>query len=437
MINLIEQNLFKFFIFLTPFHYFVFTIILNDFEVLKYWKELTLFILVIILIGKKLSNLSQISLLTFNIFDIFLIYLLIPVFFSFLIMTDDKSDGLYMLRVYLQPILVYFIVKNLNLKEISLTKLTKLVFNVAVILSLYGLFQALLLGDQFLINLGYSLKYEGRLIDSYYISGFGNFQRLVSTFVNANVAALYLSFSLILVFVNSMVFTRLKLSIGIPIILIGIIFTFSRSTWIPLFFILIFMLFYLKDIYPSFKKIALFLPLFLLVIVFSLSGILKLGIFEKIYSFIYRSITFKDTSVAGRSDIWLEAINISKNNLFGIGLGNTGAKAMVLGNNTMISSESSYLTILLDFGVQGFIPFVLMFFVIGFINFKNIKKYKFSSKIKLLNVGSILGTFLIMTSMLFSNYIHDIEIFTIYYLLVGLSFNKFLYRNILQEEQCS
>lgn len=433
MYNYLDQRLLRLLIILLPFHYFIFTIILNDLGFLKYWKEgiiLLVFLIIVLKEGNEILKNKQCEL---TLFDVSIFFFIIPVLFSFFFLTTDKNDGLYMLRVYLQPFLIYFIFRNIRMTEIQFNKFIHIVFNVGIVLSLYGLFQAIILGDQFLIKLGYMTKYEGRLLDSYYISGFGNFQRVVSTFVNANVCAIYLSFSLILVFINSQIFTKRKFIFGSVIILIAILFTFSRSTWIPLLFVLIYIVNYLKRVYPSLKKYFLTLPFLLILFISFFSYILNLNVLEKLYLFIYRTLTLQDTSVAGRSDIWSEAFNIVKNNIFGIGMGHTGAKAMVLGND-IISSESSYLTIFLDFGIQGFISFLLLFIFSIKVSFNNRKTYKNHENLKLLNTGCILATSMIMISMFASNYIHDIELFTIYYIIIGLGSNRYLYNSIIKTE---
>ncbi|HEO8419440.1 TPA: O-antigen ligase family protein [Yersinia enterocolitica] len=434
MHNSKEQFLFRLLIVLTPFHYFLFTILLKDYSFLKYWKEVTILLLCVIILIKNLSKITLID-RTFNLtlVDITILYFLIPVFFSFFFLTDSKSDGLYMLRVYLQPILVFYIAKNIRISEKQYNSLIKIIFATAMVLSAYGVFQALILGDQFLINLGYGTKYEGRLLDSYYISGFGNFQRVVSTFVNTNVCALYLCFSLLLVFINSNLFSKRYFTFGVLLILFAILFTFSRSTWIPLFIVLIIIMKYLNKTFPAIRRILLILPVFMLFFLSIFSSILNLRIFEKLYLFLLNSITLKDTSVAGRTGIWNEAIEIAKNNIFGIGMGYTGAKAGVLGKGDIIASESSYLTIMLDFGIQGLISFFLIFIILLYTSLRNINYYRIYTKIKMLNLGIILATITIFTSMFFSNYIHDIELMTIYFTIIGLGLNRYLYNSIINK----
>jgi O-antigen ligase len=427
---ILDQRLLMVLIILTPFHYFIFSILLKEYDFLKYWKEVVISITCLLIFTRKISESLRNKQFGLTVLDISILYFLIPIVFSFLFLTTDKSAGLYMFRVYIQPLLVYYIVRNINMTEYQFNKFTKIIFNVAIILSAYGLFQAIVLGDQFLISLGYTLKYEGRLLDSYYIFGFGNFQRVVSTFFNSNVCALYLSFSLIIVFMNNHIFTKRKLILGLTIILLAILFTFSRSTWIPLLFVLFYILKYFKNTFPSLRKIIILFPLLWISFLFIASTLFDLMIFERLYAFIYNSITLKDTSAAGRSDIWAQAVSIIKDNIFGIGMGHTGAKAMALGND-FIPSESSYLTILLDFGIQGLIPFLLIFISTIYISFKNINRFRYNKKIKLINIGRILATVMIMVSMLFSNYIHDIELFTIYYFLIGLGSNKFLIQDVI------
>jgi hypothetical protein len=294
---------------------------------------------------------------------------------------------------------------------------------------LYGLFQALILGDKFLIRLGYRLGADGRLTNPFYISGFGDFQRVVSTFVNPNTCAMYLSLILIFIFINSNSFKRKQLVNGVLLIITTIIFTFSRSAWIPLFIVILIMVKYLKKEMPQIKKIIFISLISLLILLILISIISDMNIFERIFEFIYRSITLKDTSADGRPEIWKYAFSIFKENIFGIGMGQTGAKASVLGN-TMIAAESSYLTIMLDFGLQGIIIFVFMYIFSMYINFCNIKKSNKYSKILILNLGCMIATIMMCISMFFSNYVQDVELQIIYYLIIGFGSNKYLYTSI-------
>jgi O-antigen ligase len=426
----IEHYLLRFFLILFPFHYFIFSIILADYDFLKYWKEIILIIICTIIFKKQRNIFLDYKKWDFTLFDLSILLFVVPVIFSFLFLTENKTDGLYMIRVYFQPLIIYFIARNIYMTENHFNKLTNTLLNVGIVLAVYGLFQSIALGEQFLLNLEYPTKFEGRLKDSFYISGFGDFQRVVSTFVNPNVAALYMSFLLILIFMNFRKLKNRKLMFGVTLLFLAIFFTFSRSTWIPLFIVAIFVISYLWKTHPNLKKILLYSPIIFTFLLSIFSILFNLNIFGKLYSFVYRSLTLEDTSAAGRTQIWNHALGIIRENIFGIGMGQTGAKATVLGNDS-IPSESSYLTILLDFGIQGFIPFILLFVSVLYISFRNLKQFNKNEQITLINMGCLLATIMILIAMMVSNYIHDIELLTLYYLIIGLGSNKHLYRSII------
>lgn len=398
-------------------HYMFITIILNDNILFKFWKEILIVIMLFDIFILKFNNRYE-SRLMIDYSSIVIFFFLACLFISSLI-TNNISKCIYVIRLYCIPLLIYYIGKNnASFTKKSVSKIIKYIIVFYCIICIWGIFQALVLGDKFLINLGYPLKYEGRLRDSYYFGGFGNFQRVMSTFSNTNVFGAILGMLIIISIFNISVFSKRRNGkIAIAIFSITLLLTFSRSNWIALSIILLMISRknpkLLKSIFISFCIIGLFIFIY---------GILSdVNIFEILKQYLYNTVTLKEDSAVGRFGIWREAFNIFIYNPLGIGFGNVGTVSLVLNGRIIIPGESSYLAILLDTGIQG----AICFFSTILYNYIAIYKTKLQNKDAnnfLRTVRYIILYILIM--FIFSNHIYDLEITVFTFFFIGLARNK-------------
>ena len=112
-------------------------------------------------------------------------------------------------RRYAIPLAVLFIAAHIDFNGEE-QKLFKYIFYLIVVLSIFGAFQAQVLGDNFLRNLGYPVEYSygyGRemLYNSFYFGGLG-IQRVVATLSSSNICALVFGTSLLYFLVCSPIF---------------------------------------------------------------------------------------------------------------------------------------------------------------------------------------------------------------------------------------
>ncbi len=419
--NKFTENLMKLLLCGLGIHYMIITILFNDTIIFKFWKET---VIIIYMIGMLFVFVNKKNIKFMEIFpsDGLILLFIVSLIFSAIFMTESTESSIYMLRVYLVPIIVYFISKNSEgLTKDNISKIFKFIFLFYTILALWGIFQAYFLGDDFLINIGYPLKYAGRLKNSYYFGGFGDMQRVVSTFANVNVYACVIGFITIMSIYNkdTLLCKEKNYKVNYFILVCSFILTFSRSNWLAI----IILLFPLIQNKKGILKKALQLCIIVLVVMFIYFLISKVNILKIISKYIINTISMNDHSSNGRFGIWQEGINQVLNSPFGIGLGNVGTRSAALNGDVNLSIESSYLALLLDTGVQGFIPYILfIIYTIYYVGIKIKKESKKEVKLFFTSIRSICLYLLIIFT--FSNHIHDLEIMIFFSFFVGLAYNK-------------
>ncbi|MBR7122748.1 MAG: hypothetical protein IKC95_04765 [Oscillospiraceae bacterium] len=95
---------------------------------------------------------------------------------------------LNILRTYTVPMLIFYVAKSVDFSRQRFMLLNRFLTVELAIVGLYGFLQAFILGDDFLIWLGYPTN-DGQTLysTSYYISHFFGYQRSVGTFVSPNI----------------------------------------------------------------------------------------------------------------------------------------------------------------------------------------------------------------------------------------------------------
>jgi len=302
-------------------HYLLFNIIFTKPDMLKYWKDIIIFVLFIIVIMIHNKNILKIK-LYFS--DLLIIFFTIFLCFYVLI-APNKVAAAYALRVYVEPFIIYFVAKNSFFNTKQIKSMTRIVFASAVITSIYGIYQALVLGPSFLMKIGYPVRSNGRLDTSFYLSGFSNFQRVASTFASPNLFAFFASIVLIIVFIYRNAFrSKLRYQIGISIICIAILLTFSRSSILALVIAFIFISIQMKAKYTK-QLIGILIALVIGTSI--ISDFTDIGLSAKLAKYIENTITLNDTSAVSHISSYYESFEIAKNNLLGTGLGRNGPKA--------------------------------------------------------------------------------------------------------------
>jgi len=396
-------------------NYMIVTIILQDFILLKFMRDFILIVFFAVTLWKKKPVLFPGLILL-----LFFVLTCIPG----VLQSVSISLSFTVLRRYLFPLLLFFSVYQLNSSG-RLQVFSRFILWLFAILSLWGIFQAHVLGDQFLIGLGYPTQFAPQyqreaLYNSYYFGGFG-IQRVVATLSNSNVYGLILGCTLIFLAFG---YTHLKeKKYALPllaIIAIGYVLTFSRSNFLAMAVVIVLFAFpYIPHKKPLLIALACLAGTFVIIGLILGEG----SLVYKLLLWVRDSFTFKESSAAGRTGRWLAALSTVLKHPFGIGFGHVGSIASEAGvTEGYYSCENSFLATALDTGWLG------MIFYYSFVGIQawQLRRYahlfrKNSNKEqeRLCMSGFVIVLYFLIV-FFFSNHIYDMEAVAVIYVYIAL-----------------
>ncbi|MBE0596620.1 MAG: hypothetical protein IH614_05060 [Desulfuromonadales bacterium] len=306
--------------------------------VLGAWKEGAIALLLVITFARKVLSGEKLAGGAVN--GWLLLYLALGAGYVF--MAPELLVGLYGLRNGMAFFLLYFVGANLALSPAELRRLFALVVVSAVLVSAWGIFQPLVLGDQFLKDLRYGE--DGVLGPSFYIAGF-LFQRALSTFSSPNDLAAYLLLVMLVVLAvlqfETDASSRKRLHWALAFMVPCFLYTVSRSAYLGLFCGIS-----VLAVCLSSRRLIKFLALFAVVA-------LTIGWATGVMSHFVNTLLFRDPSVVGHLDSLLMSIRFTWENPFGIGLGMAGPKSGRFAEANFLNSESSYFIVMFQMGIAG------------------------------------------------------------------------------------
>lgn len=405
--------LLKILITVMPFHYLLFAIILSDIPFLKLWRDII--IIVIYLLNFTIGKRIRIKFDTSTVIDcLFFVYTLLYIFGA-----RYFKQAANIARVYLLPIFLFHAIRNIDFKEWEINEIFKIFYVNTIIICFYGLFQAFILRDNYLIALGYQTAEDGRLGAEFYLSNYGNsmigrnIQRVISSFSSANSCGYYLCiiFIIFLFYRDRIGVSKNKYGLFMMLIGITIVLTFSRSSWLGIAIALI--IYAGKQIkrFMIEQKNMIILGLGMVIIVIIASSSLKKALVHIIFS----SLSGKDTSVMSHYSTINRAFEIIKNNPWGLGLGENGPRALNYGPSNLV--ESSILLMVFEFGIVGALIYFFNYINIAF-NAMIHKRDKNKSRFILCLTSFVLIAFLNIP------YIQEIECTSMFFILSGMMWNK-------------
>lgn len=401
-----QVNLWKIFIVLEIINYQIVTILFNDFFLLKFMRDILLMVIVAATLAKGRIKVSKMLLGV----GALIVFLLIAA-----IRTDSLSVILTYFRKYLSPVIFLLAVINTDFTDEKMyTDLLKYMLNVLFVFSLWGIFQAYILGPSFLMKLGYPTKYSNvfhtmALKDSFYFGNLG-IQRVVGTLSNANVCAVILGASLITFAFNyKKVITSKWQLCKLLCVMVAYLLTFSRANFLALIIVAIIAMWK----YIPKKSIIVLIGIFLI----GCFGIMYFiqdsdGITHKLVNWVVNSLQFKESSAAGRTGIWKTAFDGVMNHPLGLGFGHTGTGVPGHVKSPLFFCENSYLAIAIDLGIAGLLAFVFYGATIVAEIFRNrTDKRLFKMAITIIVYVAI--------TYVFSNHVYDRELNIVVGLLIG------------------
>lgn len=398
-------------------NYMLITIIMRDMSLFKYLRDVLLVITLIV-------NVDYLKEVHFDKKTFVLIVGLSIGIMCGLVKAESMGASIQTIRRYLYPLCVFGITSKC-IKYINTKKFTVFMLNYFLFFSAWGIFQAYILKDNFLMKLGYPTRYAveyGRqaLNYSYYFGNLG-IQRVVATLSSSNICALILGIVIVYEIASFNTIKPIKYwLLKMSIIVLAYILTFSRSNFVAAIVVTII---FVWKILP-YKRQVIFG-----ILVLSVVGVVILmwkdnSIVFKLINWVNMSIHMKDSSSAGRSSIWLQGLNGVIHNPLGVGFGHVGEQAYVNKSSFTYPCENSYLALALD---MGWLPMISYVFFIGSLG-RKFKKFnmifKRSGKKAEANIcrcGQALIIYLLI-AMFFSNYILDMEAITILFIVLSICY---------------
>jgi len=339
-----------------PFHYYICELLLRNFRLDNIFRDIFIIVLILLCLTTTKWKLKckQISILVM----INLILLVCFALFSFA--TKGYPGTFNILRTYCIPQLVFFPCSMMRFSKQDFTKIFQVLAWEMAFIALYGIFQAFVLGDTFLVKLGYE-SINGHLASSsFYLFDYGYNQRSVGTFVSPNQFGLILT--MFLCFVMFVRFEIRHKRILMFIYVIGLLATFSRSSMIGLFFALaLYFLFHIPK-YFSRNKLAgyMFIGIIGTICLFYLDIVLLDNRFTKMLIRSFSSIISRtdESSAAHFRELYEPLNTIKKSPFWGLGFGNNGPLALEYDPSANVVESSIYL-MMFETGVFGGIIFFL------------------------------------------------------------------------------
>lgn len=360
-----------------PLHYYICELFLKGTSVDNLFRDFLIIVLFMMAaFDRGIIRTNKIGMLILTNCIILIIYALVSYFIW------GYQGTFNILRTYLLPIMIFFICYTYKFKIEEFKKLQKMMMIEMVIIGIYGVFQAFILGDQFAIKLGYG-SYAGHLNStSFYIGGFYGYQRNTGTFVSPNVCGAVLMVVLIVHLLDSRKYIMRGRNLITFLLAVGVVATFSRSSMVGGIASLLFCGMVsgrLFRINKNGKRILWIFPAAAaaIAIVWYVDQRVLGGLFTRmVQSSWHTSISGTDSSLQKHiEDLYKPMLNVIRYP-FGMGFGSNGPMSIVLNSNAR-NFESSVYLMLYEIGI---IPAILFFtpylaVIISTIKNKNYKYY--------------------------------------------------------------
>lgn len=414
-----EFLILKLLILYMPLHYIICEIILNMTSIDNILRDIVIILLFIMHVYRKG--------LKINIYGAIIFFMpLLMVGFMVVSLIQGNMYSINIFRTYVVPCLIYFIVKDLTIETEKIKKVVRIAIIEMCIIGVWGIFQAFVLGDDFLVKIGYPTV-NGYLGAPYYINGYYGIQRSVGTFVSANSCGLIIAIFILLALLLDY-YQLIKTKKYIIILLIGgMLATISRSAILSFLIALIYF-FIICERRLSKKLIKSVLGIVLIggtaLMIFD-SVVLKGQLYQMLKDALGSAVAFSDLSSQKHLSDLTESIHIILNNPLGLGFGYNGPMATehVLNSRNV---ESSIYLMMYEMGpilgILYFVPFIRCVVKAPFIK----------NKIKKISASIIL---VFLVTCIFLPNVQTFEILFYMYLFNGIFDNNKLNTNVAKNKK--
>ncbi len=404
-----------------PYHFQVISILLSDVGVLKLWKEMVIGVLFLITLYQLITGKKKFKISTFEI----MLVVFMAIIFIYVCFSHSMYHALYISRIYFVPLLLVPIIKYTDIDKKEIAFVLKLVMINGIILCVWGVFQAHILGDSFLIDMGYQTKrvHHGlRLKNEFYMLGGGYMQRVTSTFAAPNTYGMFLTImiSVVLFVYKKLGINKIFAYITIAVSLITLVLTFSRTSWVAC--VAVFVLCFITNTDKTQKMLVVKAGIACVVVAVLYIVIDKLLIHTSVVNafttLLYNTFTGKDSSFLGHWNSWLDSIENMFKHPLGLGLGKNGPRAKLFIDNPNLT-ESSYFLMEYEVGIIG----AIVYFG-GYVRviMDNVKTYRETKRNEILVITAVVMVMLI--GYLSLPFVQDFELLVMFYIVASLQYNR-------------
>ncbi len=359
-----------------------------SYVILTLWKE---FILFGILANIAISRINNKEKLKFEFIDYLIVLFGVLAILVSLINHIDLKTFIYGIRYDFEIFAVFYVARNLKFNKEEIISFFKRSFPVVVAVALFAIIQHFLPND-FLKHLGYQTgEWTPGSVSAFQLIGDTQILRSQSFFSGPNQLGLFLTSAFIFYLSQYGLFKKelnSKLLIGLLLlVLIALVFTFSRSAWIILIAGIILIAF------NHFKKYWLNITIFIAMFVVLL---IPLFFSNNIVSEnkIINNYVLHQGSTQERIDRFNSNLDIFKRNPFGLGAGTSGLAAFTLdSSNKNIIPENWFLQIGVEYGYVGLILYILIIASLIYKTTKSKNQFAFSGFL-IIAITSIYSLFL-------------------------------------------
>lgn len=331
-------------------------------NILTYCKDLLLCILFLAALDKTIFRDREKSLFLVLILWFTINYLTISLF-------DNVIYGLYYLRLYLLPLIAFFVFSSIinKIDDDLLQKLIRniILLNVIVLLIAFVMYYIII---NYPAIIALFSQGDDKLVGAFYISG-ANLLRLGFPQSGPNSLGIYFAVNIffllnIIIFPNKYTSRSGLIFLLILVNILALALTFSRSSFVLLFVcLLVTMIIAIANYHTIFVKFTKYLI-----------GSLAIGILfavlvnyvsdSALMDWIELNLTFSDPSMVGHKETFVELFdNFEKYFLIGYPRGTVGPKAETF-SGEIINVENSYMVLIYDCGLYLFVVLLMAYTII-------------------------------------------------------------------------
>ena len=332
------------------------------------WKEVAIGVLFAMLIVQHVTGRQRLRFRWYAV-DLWLLALIL-VFAGYIFVAVRPGIGIFGLRNYLLPLSLLYLARLVPYSRREMTVVLGILTVVAVGVAIFGIYQAQFIDFPQMVKMGYrdetgGVPYAFRtpLRDQF------PRPRAVSTATGPNQLAVYLSFFILLLSYNLVLWRqpqRRLLLVSLLVILVTcLLLTFSRGGFLVVAVAVVAwmaIVVYERGIKRSVRKIAqnpLSLLSIIVVVALLVVGLVVSGFATR----VVRGLTGRDPAATAHQDSMTYTLNYVAQHPLGIGMGMVGERALQFSAEADVQhTESTYLQVAMETGVFGMI---LLFVALG------------------------------------------------------------------------